>query len=494
MRGWLGFRAALFVFVRGSPRPAEGALKCGSLRDMRGRCATVAARAEWQLIALLVVAVLFGGGGSRYPLNNLVVELFAVGLLAINLRRIWVFIRSAHITLVSIAFISVLVPALQLVPLPSEVWTTLPGREIVEQSYELIGMQGRAFPFTLSFDRTALAFAAALSSLVALVLTWSLERSAVQKVVKAIVALGLLNWVIGAVQLSTRNTQLTWFSGGAPEQLHGTFAGHATASVFLAICMCFVACVKWEKGRSDLLRLGQLTAVTFLALSAVLTQSRGGIIVLVLMALFTALKFVRPTWQMINALPLKVTVMGAAAAATALAFMLTVGQNRLERTFSRFEDFKDERVIIWQDSVQTARRYWPTGAGTGTFDDVFQLDESLENIRPALAGRAHNDYLELVIELGLVGILIVSGWWITILIQSYRIRKCDDSWLRYTCVVALGGIALHSVVDFPLRNLIMLNMAAVFVGLLFRPLNGRDRSEGARSLRHRRERTHYTSS
>jgi len=79
----------------------------------------------------------------------------------------------------------------------------------------------------------------------------------------------------------------------------------------------------------------------------------------------------------------------------------------------RFSDFADEqRLSVWQNALEILRDYPWWGTGLGTFEWVFpgyQLAEFTWGW-----SHAHNDYLELLIELGAVGfgILILSFLWL----------------------------------------------------------------------------------
>ena len=120
---------------------------------------------------------------------------------------------------------------------------------------------------------------------------------------------------------------------------------------------------------------------------------------------------------------------------------------------------------MWEDAAFAAREYWPVGSGMGTFDEVFQLHESLEYISPRRAGRAHSDVLEVVIEGGIFSALLVLGWlaWC-----AAAVFRAPPFW-RWTALGAGTGVLtllLQSLLDYPLRSQTLLCMAAVLVVLL----------------------------
>ncbi|MFX7025356.1 O-antigen ligase family protein, partial [Acinetobacter baumannii] len=62
------------------------------------------------------------------------------------------------------------------------------------------------------------------------------------------------------------------------------------------------------------------------------------------------------------------------------------------------------RITIWQDTLTAIGNVWPVGGGFGTFQELFNSVEALETVDPAVAGRAHNDWLEVTLEAGLAGL------------------------------------------------------------------------------------------
>lgn len=103
----------------------------------------------------------------------------------------------------------------------------------------------------------------------------------------------------------------------------------------------------------------------------------------------------------------------------------------------------------------------------GTFDEVFQLDESLETLYPPRAGRAHNDYLEILIEAGVLGVLMLFSWAAYIAVQAFRLFGTRAISPAFYLTIA-GCFAAQSMIDYPLRNQALLCIAALILGLLVR--------------------------
>ncbi len=415
--------------------------------------------------ALIAIAVVFGGGGVGYGYFNLVVQLAALGILVWQREAVFAFLREAPRALVVIAVATMAVPLLQLVPLPPAVWSALPGRDLLVQSLALVGAEGEWRAFTVDANRTALGFIALLPAFAVMALCSRLDRSGAQLVLLTIAALGLLNVALGAVQLTTGNLAGNWYPGGTPDVVYGTFANRNSAGIFLVIAMIAVAALPRGRGRRGLSPV-QIAVCALLGLTVVLTQSRSSMGLLVVAAGFMAMRFFESrTRDARTGRGSSLLVPIATVALAGAAVFVLVGNERVRQAVGRFEGLETARIEIWQDSLRVAGRYWPIGSGAGTFDEVYQVDESLEHVTYARPGRAHNDYLEVAIESGVAGLVLVALWSIWLVRSGLQARASP---IRRGAAAVLLCIALQSLLDYPLRSEALLCTAAAMVALLSR--------------------------
>ncbi|MBV1916928.1 MAG: hypothetical protein KUG65_02530, partial [Sphingomonadaceae bacterium] len=99
-------------------------------------------------------------------------------------------------------------------------------------------------------------------------------------------------------------------------------------------------------------------------------------------------------------------------------------------------------------------------------------DESLEYLDERRAGRAHNDYLELVVESGVVGIVLALGWIGWLGRRGWSAVKGGIDPSTQAAGLAIGVILVQSITDYPLRNQALLCVAAFMVNLLGRSPRG----------------------
>jgi O-antigen ligase len=153
-------------------------------------------------------------------------------------------------------------------------------------------------------------------------------------------------------------------------------------------------------------------------------------------------------------------VIGVAAFALVLAGMLTwLGGKELTArvssisTESRTEISGGMRSSIDRDGLQMFLRKPVLGWGLGTFPTVYpQFRSFYTNF---FVNEAHNDYLQLLVETGILGFATMI--WFLIVLYRRALPKIGN-WMTdlngavtLACILGLSGILVHSLVDFNLQ-------------------------------------------
>jgi O-antigen ligase len=135
---------------------------------------------------------------------------------------------------------------------------------------------------------------------------------------------------------------------------------------------------------------------------------------------------------------------------------------------SRFANGRDFRYELWQDTQFAIAQYWPFGSGVGSFKPVFVAAERLEVVDPSEPVRAHNDFLELALEGGIFGLVMLAlacaliGW---LLWRALRLRNAETRPQIVFAATVFLVVALHSVVDYPVRSMSLACLVGIAVGL-----------------------------
>jgi len=112
------------------------------------------------------------------------------------------------------------------------------------------------------------------------------------------------------------------------------------------------------------------------------------------------------------------------------------------------------RFPIWVNSWQIVKEFWLTGSGFGTFIAIFPNYRTLPGSE--IYDHAHNDYLELLTDGGIISFFLVSCFVIVIIRSGWQmLRRRRDRYSILLSIGALTGIVatlIHSISDFNLHN------------------------------------------
>ena len=155
---------------------------------------------------------------------------------------------------------------------------------------------------------------------------------------------------------------------------------------------------------------------------------------------------------------------------SALLFSLQTGLSML------FERYKvlleqdvfdtDSRISLWKDTITMAKDFPLTGAGLGAYRDTFQRYESSKMVT-ALADHAHNDWLELLAEIGWpLTMILIAGLFFLLITSARRLWRQQDStlrWLGFAAMAAILAAMIHECFDFNMQAM----SNAILVSALF---------------------------
>ena len=205
-----------------------------------------------------------------------------------------------------------------------------------------------------------------------------------------------------------------------------------------------------------------VTALLILAASLIFSQSRGG-----MGALLGGLAVVTAAGAMLRAdahaerrLLLVVALVAAAAAAW-------LGTGGLAQRWGGVGEEGRERLEVWRDTLRMVGDHPWFGVGADNYRWVITAYRGAALDRPATVTHAHNDYLELLAEQGLVGATLVGLPLLLVLarvLDGYRTRREPLLvGLLFGSLAAATGFLLHAAVDFTFQ--VPANAAWFFVVL-----------------------------
>ncbi len=443
---------------------------------------------------IVVVAAVFcnmvlGGSGLAAPLLEAALQ----GLLA-GLAVGWLWsasddrLRDIPPGVWIIAGLVALLPLAQLVPLPPAFWHGLPGRGIEVRALALIGQDQSWRPLSMAPNLTVSALMSMIAALILLIMVASLRLAGRTLVLGAVVAVGLLSLLVGAGQVGGGDGVIVRFFDPGYSYLAGFQNNrNSEADILLIAMICSAALIRdlvlagLLPDRRRLVLSTALGASVLFSLGVVLTGSRTGM-VLIIVAVLAQAVLVKP-WLRLGARNLAIAAVVALVSGAMVLYALQ-DNAMTARALGRFHTATEIRPEIWQDTRFAIANYFPWGSGMGTFVPTFMAGERLEIVSATYSNRAHNDYLELLLEAGLAGSLIFSV--ITVLVLSSAFKGFSRSGPRirgqvFCAISVLSIIAVHSIVDYPLRSMSLGGIAAVFAAFLLNPQGAGPKNRAERS-------------
>lgn len=361
------------------------------------------------------------------------------------------------------------IPLLQLMPLPPFIWTALPGRSTETQILVLADQASTWLPMTLNRPATLSALGLILSLGGILLAGMMLGEKAIRQILIAIMVFVALSLIVGAVQLSSSGRLLTFYATSHKGLLLGFFSNRNHQALLIAISILIAGYLIGTSRVPPRQRLALFGFYAFVAFaSAFATASRMGL------ALCLAASFAAPFMFLGVSMARKTYILAAAGGLITILVGIAGLSGLAGRALDRYGDVGgDYRWTIWERSVAIMGDYFPFGTGLGSFSDVYQKYERLEWLLPNYVNDVHNDYIQLLIEAGAPGLLILLIL-LAVLFRAALSNAPSSGRKTGSAILARLGIGTilltlaHSVVDYPLHRPAIAVTFAIALGLIFR--------------------------
>ena len=291
----------------------------------------------------------------------------------------------------------------------------------------------------------------------------------------SIALLGLLQKATGAEMpfwqpLDGELAMSTFFASYYYHGNAGAFLNLALPAVF-GLAFRYVTRRANPAARALWVTLSLIMVVAVISNTSRMGQFIGVLIALVLLGLFAG-KFIRR----VGHVEWKTAVIAVLVGAATLWAITEV--SHLDVSAKRWEKFQaslaaDARWVVDQAAIDALPTAGPFGFGPGAFSVVFPFF-NLNDTSPDGWLFLHNDYLQTLMEWGWVGGTLWAGVFLGgmfVAIRGLTNKRRSRGWyprqrlLLAVSLVALGGVALHAVVDFPLQIASIQLYAATYLGI-----------------------------
>jgi O-antigen ligase len=437
----------------------------------------------WAAPAFLVLCILLGGASFRnagVPANGVLQAIATLLILfSVATRRSAPYPTGMR-PLLLIGGLWLLLGLIFLIPLPYGLWTPLPGRDIIAQGMSMLGMQEPDLTLSLSPHSTVNSLLRLLPPTAMFLLTLQLSHRQRRRLAAVLLSAAAVSACVGIAQLAggegsglrpyavtNRNMAVGFFANG----------NHQATLLLCALGMAgFLLARGATKGKSRRERSALVMAVMialFLALGVAIVGSLAGYGLLIPVVVGTLLLYRKAAAG-------KVGTKWAAAAGTLFAGALALallGPLSYENLSGQLGDSPTSRRVISATTMEAIGDHFPVGSGLGTFASVYRGYEDHTRPNSVYINHAHNDYLEVALEMGLPGILLILAffiWFARAALNAWRNDR-EGSNLARAATLVIGVVLVHSLVEYPLRTAALAAVFAMGCALLL-PAPARRRS------------------
>jgi len=438
------------------------------------------------ILFILIFAVLFRAGNR--PLPMMVLEIAAILLLLLCFMKPATenFLpKRLKITLWMLS----LFPLLYLIPVPWALWISLPGHELYADSLQLVDNKSMFRAISIYPLKTELAWLALLPPIAMFIATLRLSSKHIQTLVLVLIGIAFCEAVLGLIQYGEGVTSSFRFNNPyAGNGAEGTYANRNHLAGLLEMVLPislgllalsvgqtrtelhyhrswrtrFVSLSGWHMNKAVV--YGFVSVLILLGL--VFTQSRSGIALAMLGIFLSAIAYSRRLGG--------TNVFGIIGTffAVVTAIAIEIGLAPLVQRFA-VDHLENLRFVIFSNTIKGIGTFFPIGSGPGTYPFIYPRFQSIEET--AFINHAHNDYLEWIMEGGLVaGLLILVCMW-------FYIRQWPKVWVKgywstFQFMQVGAGIGLllmilHGLTDFNLHIPANAIYFAFLAGVFFYPQN-----------------------
>jgi O-antigen ligase len=437
---------------------------------------------EW-LLLLIITGCVLAFGGVQPPAYSAVEAAILILTVAVLVKQTAEGKIDLPLPLWLLPFVGLVL--FEIVPLPPrlESWLS-PNRSFPNLQTALAPGASHWATLSLYPHATLLGFFKLLAYLAAFVLAaYSFEpREGRSVLAPGLIVLGSLEAGYGIIQYLTGYQKIFGFTKQFyTEDATGTFINHNHFAGFLELVIPFAAMMvfynlqsrsapSFRRGRAggnslDPRIFFYAFIVILLFLAVIFSRSRMGIfsvlVSLILMGLLGLLGEGRRAWIVITLIVI----------ACSMTYAIWIG---LDPVIKRFEavtssSFENPyaRTNIWKQASGILKDYPVVGTGLGTFPIAFRRYQT--SLLDLLVDHAHNDYLEVAAETGIVGAVLlfipILALLLKMIVAYAGARNPYRRSVLLACIGSTAALLTHSVMDFNLQVPANALLFAIVLGL-----------------------------
>lgn len=428
------------------------------------------------LIIYLLLSLVFGGAGREGRFAHAMLQSLAAFGLAV-LAVSWPTQQKITAIRTPIALVLVLISIalLQSVPLPETVWPVLPGRGRLLDGFHSLGVTLGPMPLSLDVEATLSTISYAFPPLFVMVICLRIGLRRLKSVIPWFVSIFAVSIVVlGMVQVIYGSESGLYFYENTNVDLPvGTFANVNHFASFLLISMPFTVFLlrdvlkSRQKSDAEIGKLVAICGMIVMIIAGIVAAGSLAVYLLSVPAGMVALIAIRRQVRDQLSMPARVAVIAVVLGTVSLVATspLVYGLGAVD-----LSDGHLSRINIWSITVEAIEDHWPAGTGIGTYPSVIPLYEDPNFVTSTYLTRAHNEYLQALLELGALGAGVIGFVlvWLSARIWGVWMTQGEGALVAFKKIASISVLAIvvHSIVDFPLRTPVIAVYFAMFIAVI----------------------------
>jgi O-antigen ligase len=405
--------------------------------------------------AYLALCLLLGGASAAGFFANMLLQLMALPIMgwALLERRATPMPRASRQLLLLLALL-IIVIAVQLIPMPPAIWTSLPGRSRIADGYQMLEMPLPWLPISVVPHETIASAVWLLPAVAILLGMLRLGAFRPMWIALSIIGVTIVAIALGAIQRAG-NMAAYLYEITNVGMATGFFSNGNHMATLLMTAIPFAAAVylvaraqsrSAQRSSGLLVMLAGAFGVLVVGIAINGSLAGLGLTVPVLAAsglMLLTRKRKLPVWS-----PL--VVIALTIGGIALTFSTPLGNNL---TTDEARSIPFSRYTSFTKTIEAATDFAPIGSGVGSFKAIYPMYEDPDTLTTTYVNHTHNDYLEIALETGLPGLILIALfllWWIRRALAVWRAEEVDQ--FARAATIASAAMLAHSVVDYPLRT------------------------------------------
>lgn len=292
-----------------------------------------------------------------------------------------------------------------------------------------------------------------LAVFLSILLSLTVSAKRLQKIVTVITVFGFIFAFFAILQSVLSPNKIYGVYESRFASPFGSFVNRHNFAAYMEMTLCLPLGLLFVGGINKDKRLLYFTAIALMGVALLLSGSRGGFIAFLAEIIF--LIILTTETKSYNQITLKVVLTIVLVASVIAGSFFVGGDSSLTRLAetAASENFSTDRTQIWSVTLEVIKNNPLFGAGIGAFGVAYtkyDTNSGLERVE-----QAHNDYLQVLADAGLVGLIIGVFFLFLLFKTGWKNSKTENTFRRGVVVGALSGcfaILVHSVFDFVLHT------------------------------------------